>query len=173
MMLDGPPDGSQVVRWQGAPGPEQDGYWRATASVAPTASSGSWATTSTRPSRRADAVRPGAGLVADGAPRGPAPRDAGATTAASATAAAGAGARRTAAARAHARARTPDAAGAAHRAADDGGALAVLHAITQLHGKATTQKKVRRAAESALGQPKGADHKKAEIKDVAARRSRA
>ncbi len=43
----------------------------------------------------------------------------------------------------------------------------MLHAITQLHGKATTQKKVRRAAESALGQPKGAlDHKKAEIKDV-------
>ena len=40
------------------------------------------------------------------------------------------------------------------------------HAVER-HGKATTQKKVRRAAESALDQPKGSlDHKKAEIKDV-------
>ena len=30
MMLDGPPDGSQVlVRWEGEPGPERDGCWRA------------------------------------------------------------------------------------------------------------------------------------------------
>ena len=43
----------------------------------------------------------------------------------------------------------------------------MLHAITQLHGKATTQKKVRRAAESALGQPKGSlDAKKAAVREV-------
>ena len=43
---------------------------------------------------------------------------------------------------------------------------AVLHAIAQLDGKAT-QKKVRRAAESALGQPKGfLDAKKKAITDV-------
>ena len=30
MMLEGPPDGSQVlVRWEGEPGPERDGCWRA------------------------------------------------------------------------------------------------------------------------------------------------
>ena len=30
-LLNGPPTGSEVyVRWQGAPGPERDGYWRAT-----------------------------------------------------------------------------------------------------------------------------------------------
>ena len=44
--------------------------------------------------------------------------------------------------------------------------LAVLHAIAQLDGKAT-QKKVRRAAESALGQPKGfLDAKKKAITDI-------
>uniref|UniRef100_A0A7S4E4X3 Myb-like domain-containing protein n=2 Tax=Pelagomonas calceolata TaxID=35677 RepID=A0A7S4E4X3_9STRA len=43
---------------------------------------------------------------------------------------------------------------------------AVLHAIAQLDGKAT-QKKVRRAAESALGAPEGAlDEKKAAVKEV-------
>ena len=43
---------------------------------------------------------------------------------------------------------------------------AVLHAIAQLDGKAT-QKKVRRAAESAVGLPKGAlDAKKAAVKEV-------
>ena len=45
---------------------------------------------------------------------------------------------------------------------------AVLHAIAQLDGKAT-QKKVRRAAESALGAPEGAlDEKKAAVKEVCA-----
>ena len=43
---------------------------------------------------------------------------------------------------------------------------AVLHAIAQLDGKAT-QRKVRRAAESALGAPEGAlDEKKAAVKEV-------
>ena len=43
---------------------------------------------------------------------------------------------------------------------------AVLHAIAQLDGKAT-QRKVRQAAESALGAPKGAlDAKKAAIREV-------
>ena len=43
---------------------------------------------------------------------------------------------------------------------------AVLHAIAQLDGKAT-QRKVRRAAESALGAPEGAlDEKKAAIREV-------
>ena len=43
---------------------------------------------------------------------------------------------------------------------------AVLHAIAQLDGKAT-QRKVRRAAESALGAPEGAlDAKKAAVKEV-------
>jgi len=43
---------------------------------------------------------------------------------------------------------------------------AVLHAIAQLDGKAT-QKKLRRAAESALGAPEGSlDAKKAAVKEL-------
>ena len=153
----------------GRVGPERDGCWRAS-STARTASSGSGAPISARPSAsRCRSTR--CRTVADGAAQRGAPRDA--ATAATATAAAGAGARRAAGARAHARARaTPP---APHPPLTTAEKMAVLHAITQLHGKATTQKKVRRAAESALGQRASdpSTTRRPRSRTSAARRSRA
>ena len=166
-LLDGPPDGSQVlVRWEGEPGPERDGCWRAIvyrkdgklwlggANFSPDFGDpmpfdpvqDSWRMA---PSNVAPRATP-----APRRPPPPPPRPAPAPAARPPPAPTPAPVRPTPAAPRTVPLTTAE-------------KMAVLHAITQLHGKATTQKKVRRAAESALGQPKGAlDHKKAEIKDV-------
>jgi hypothetical protein len=167
MMLNGPPVGSQVlVRWEGEPGPERDGCWRAAVERAdgkfwlvgaqfdPTFGApmpfdpvqDSWRMAPSNVAPRATA--------APRRPPPPPPRPAPAPTARPAPAPTPAPVRP-----------TPPAPRTVPLTAAE--KLAVLHAITQLHGKATTQKKVRRAAESALGQPKGSlDAKKAAVKDV-------
>ena len=166
MMLNGPPVGSQVlVRWEGEPGPERDGCWRAIvyrkdgklwlggANFSPAFGDpmpfdpvqDSWRMA---PSNVAPRATP-----APRRPPPPPPRPAPAPAA------------RPPPAPQPALVRPPAPRIVVPLTAAE--KLAVLHAITQLHGKATTQKKIRRAAESALGQPKGSlDHKKAEIKDV-------
>ena len=196
MMLDGPPDGSQVfVRWQGAPGPERDGYWRAT--VERSSDGKLWLVghdfdPAFGEPMPFDPVQ----TVADGAPRG-APRGA---AAASATAAAGAGARRAADARraagarraadAHARARPHAGCAAAGAGARP---PAALHSrgrrhyraastrsatpgsrVAQLRGKSTSLRKIRRAAEVLLtGRKAPSTTRRPRSRTSAARRSRA
>ena len=152
-LLNGPPTGSEVfVRWQGAPGPERDGYWRAT--VERSSDGKLWLVghdfdPAFGEPMPFDPVQDSWRMAPRAAPRTtprpppppprpappPAPR-----------------------VRLPAPAPPPSPPSMAEKAA-------VLHAIAQLDRKAT-QKDVRRMAEFALGQRKVPHAKKAEIKEL-------